>query len=132
MTDRRQLPKFVTRVSTPAALAMSGHRIMPLWATIHHTGRKSGRSFHTPIAVIPVHDPGLVMIGLPWGTDTNWARNVVAAGGANLTWKGRDVWLTDPRIVKGDALPEAVAQVKAPFAGVVRRMPGVLMLRLQE
>jgi hypothetical protein len=66
------------------------------------------------------------MIGLPWGRDTNWARNVMAAGGATLTWKGRDVWVTDPRIV--DAA-EAAAITKAPFAGIVRRMPGALLLR---
>jgi hypothetical protein len=76
--------------------------------------------------VIPSRAAGAVMIGLPWGVDTNWARNVVAAGGASLTWKGREVWVTDPRIV--DAA-EAAAQTKAPFTAIVRRMPGVLVLR---
>jgi deazaflavin-dependent oxidoreductase (nitroreductase family) len=126
MTDRKQPPAFAIRLAEPAAHAMSGRKIMPLWATIHHTGRKSGRAFHTPIAVLPSREPGVVMIGLPWGRDTNWARNVIAAGGATLTWKGREVWVTDPHIVDAD---EAAAVTKAPFAGIVRRMPGVLVLR---
>jgi deazaflavin-dependent oxidoreductase (nitroreductase family) len=128
MTDRKKPPAFAIRIAEPAAHAMSGRRWMPLWATIHHTGRKSGRSFHTPIAVIPVREPGVVMIGLPWGLDTNWARNVVAAGGASLTWKGSEVWVTDPRIE--DAV-SAAARAKAPFDQIVRRMPGALVLRVE-
>ncbi|KHK96014.1 hypothetical protein LK09_16785 [Microbacterium mangrovi] len=126
MTDRKTPPAFALRLAEPAAHALSGRKVMPLWATIHHTGRRSGRPFHTPIAVIPTRELGLVMIGLPWGRDTNWARNVVAAGGASLTWKGREVWVNDPRIV--DAA-EAAPLAKTPFSAIVRRMPGALLLR---
>lgn len=101
--------------------------MVPLWAVIHHRGRRSGTEYATPIAVVPTLDKGVVMIGLPWGTNTNWARNVVAAGGASLTWKGREHWLTDPRIVEG---PDAGALAKPLFRRVVVRMPGAIVLRV--
>ncbi|HWT34589.1 MAG TPA: nitroreductase family deazaflavin-dependent oxidoreductase [Microbacterium sp.] len=128
MSDRKKPPAFLIRLIEPVAFAMSGRRLMPVWATIHHTGRKTGRALHTPIAVVPARDAQTVIIGLPWGLDTNWARNVVAAGGATLTWKGRDVWVTDPRILKA---PDAAPLAKAPFDRIVRWMPGALVLKVE-
>ena len=54
-----------------------------------------------------------------------WARNVVAAGGASLRWKGRDVELGHPRIVDGAA---AERLAKAPFRPVLKRFPAAIVL----
>lgn len=91
-------PRIVVRLTEPVATWASGRRLLPLFAVIHHVGRRSGASYTTPIAVLP-SDPTVILIALVWGTGTNWARNVIAAGGARLRWKGRDVTLTRPRIV---------------------------------
>lgn len=124
MTQASRRPA-VQRWSEPVARALAGHRWFPLWAVIHHRGRKSGTEFATPIAVIPVLDKGTVLIGLPWGRDTNWARNVLAAGGATLTWKGREVATTAPRIVE----PAEASALAKPFVRfIVRRMPAALAL----
>jgi deazaflavin-dependent oxidoreductase (nitroreductase family) len=112
----------------PFALAMSGKRWFPLYAIVNHRGRSSGKAYRTPIAVVPTRGRGRILIGLPWGRQTNWARNVVAAGGVDLTWKGRTVHTTSPRII--DAV-EATALAKAPFRPVVKRMPGAIVLREQ-
>lgn len=98
---------------------------MPLWAVIRHHGRRSGTAYETPIAVVPTTDAAIVMIGLPWGVTTNWARNVVAAGGASLRWRGRDVELVHPRIVDGS---HAAPLAKAPFRPVVARFPAAIVL----
>ncbi|WP_345799976.1 nitroreductase family deazaflavin-dependent oxidoreductase [Microbacterium sp. AZCO] len=110
----------------PVARALAGKRWFPLWAVIHHRGRKSGTEFATPIAVVPTSDRSIVLIGLPWGTTTNWARNVVAAQGADLTWKGRTIRTTDPRIVDPT---EAAALARPAFRFIVKRMPGAIVLR---
>jgi deazaflavin-dependent oxidoreductase (nitroreductase family) len=110
----------------PLAMAMSGRRWFPLYAIVHHRGRRSGTDYTTPVAIVPTVDRDAIMIALPWGLGTNWARNVVAAGGADLTWKGRRVPTSDPRIV--DAV-EATALAKNPFRLVVKRMPGAIVLR---
>ena len=110
----------------PMAMAIGGRRWFPLYAIVHHRGRRSGTEYTTPVAIVPTVDREAIMIALPWGLGTNWARNVVAAGGADLTWKGRRVPTSEPRIV--DAV-EATALAKGPFRPVVKRMPGAIVLR---
>ncbi|GAA4354546.1 nitroreductase family deazaflavin-dependent oxidoreductase [Microbacterium rhizosphaerae] len=112
----------------PLALAMSGRRWFPLYAVVNHRGRRSGTAYKTPVAVVPTVGRGSVLIGLPWGRETNWARNVIAAGGVDLTWKGRTVHATNPRII--DAV-EATALTRALFRPVVKRMPGAIVLHEQ-
>ncbi|HVL60612.1 MAG TPA: nitroreductase family deazaflavin-dependent oxidoreductase, partial [Microbacterium sp.] len=94
---------------------------------VHHRGRRSGRQYATPIAVIPTIDKSIVLVGLPWGVTTNWARNVVATGGARLTWKGRDQHTVTPRILEPI---EAAVLAKPFFRFIVRRMPGAIALTL--
>ncbi|WES64670.1 nitroreductase family deazaflavin-dependent oxidoreductase [Microbacter sp. GSS18] len=113
------------RLTEPVARSLAGHRAFPLWAVIHHRGRRSGAEYATPIAVVPTYDEGVVLIGLPYGLDTNWARNVVAAGGATLAWKGAEHRTSAARIIDAD---EAAALAKAPFHAVVKRMPGAILL----
>lgn len=113
----------------PFALATAGKSWFPLYAVVHHVGRSSGTAYTTPVAVVPTADKGTILIGLPWGTKTNWARNVVAAGGSDLDWKGRVVHTEDPRIV--DPV-EATALAKRPFSAVMKRMPGAIVLRIAE
>ena len=110
----------------PIAKALAGRRAFPLWAVLHHRGRKSGTDYATPVAVVPTTDPNLVLIGLPWGPKTNWARNVVAAGSADLTWKGALRSTTSPRIIEPT---EAAALAKRLFRPVVQRMLAAIVLR---
>ncbi len=68
------------------ALRISGHRWFPLYAVVEHRGRKSGKAYEVPIALIAAPDQFLIC--LPFGPGTNWARNVIAAGGCDVRWKG--------------------------------------------
>ncbi len=99
MASSTSPPRWLVKATEPVANAIAGRRWFPIWAVMRHTGRRSGTAYETPIAVIPTRDRTQVLIGLPWGPDTNWARNVIAAGGATMRWKGRDVVVTDPRVV---------------------------------
>ncbi|MFF2274517.1 nitroreductase family deazaflavin-dependent oxidoreductase [Agromyces sp. NPDC058126] len=118
-------PRGLVKATAPIARALAGRRWMPLWAVIRHRGRRSGTAYETPIAVVPTTSTGIVMIGLPWGARTNWARNVVASGGASLRWKARDVALVHPRIIDG---AEAQGLARAPFRRVVGRFPAAIVL----
>lgn len=53
----------------------------PGWAIVVHRGRKSGRTFRTPLWAFRRHN-GFV-IALTYGPETDWVRNVLAAGAAN-------------------------------------------------
>ncbi|MGN6198722.1 nitroreductase family deazaflavin-dependent oxidoreductase [Humibacter sp.] len=124
MTEEKPRPA-AQRTFEPVARSLAGRRWFPLWAVVHHHGRRSGTDYATPVAVVPTADKSLILIGLPWGTTTNWAKNVVAADGATITWKGRDRNTSAPRIV--DAA-EASDLAKPLFRFVLRRMPGAIVL----
>ncbi|MGC5222530.1 nitroreductase family deazaflavin-dependent oxidoreductase [Micromonospora sp. DT81.3] len=119
-------PKALQRATESIAMLLAGRRWFPLWAVMHHRGRRSGGEYATPVAVIPTIDRGTILIGLPWGAGTNWARNVEAAGGAQLTWKGREHRAASPRIIDP---AEAASLAKPMFRLVVRRMPAAIALR---
>lgn len=128
MTDAgrtRHPPRLIVRATEPIANALAGRRWFPLWAVVRHRGRKSGTEFATPVAIIPTIGETIVMIGLPWGARTNWALNVVAAGGATLRWNGRDEPTTAPRIISCE---EGASLAKPLFRFVVKRMPAAIVL----
>jgi deazaflavin-dependent oxidoreductase (nitroreductase family) len=131
VTDTRKTrsgpPRWLAKAVEPLATLVAGRRWLPLWAIVHHVGRKSGKAYAVPIALIPTRSNDIFMIGLPWGIRTNWAQNVVAAGGATVTWKGGEHAATNPRIISTD---EAVTLAKGPARRIVGsgRFPGFLVL----
>jgi deazaflavin-dependent oxidoreductase (nitroreductase family) len=69
---------------------------MPGLGLVIHRGRRSGRRYETPVNVFPAED-GYVF-ALTYGPDTDWVRNVLAAGGCELRTRGRTVRLVSPRL----------------------------------
>ena len=82
MTKRWINPKQLRTAGTPGAYA----------GIILHRGRKSGRAYQTPVGVVAADD-GFV-IALPYGTQAQWVRNVLAARSATLVTEGR-TWTVD-------------------------------------
>jgi len=66
-------------------------------SVIEHVGRKSGRTYETPIDIIE-SDTGL-LIALPYGIRADWVRNVVAVGSATVVTRGERVDVGSPTIV---------------------------------
>jgi deazaflavin-dependent oxidoreductase (nitroreductase family) len=66
-------------------------------SVIHHVGRKSGRTYETPVDTIAATTGFL--IALPYGTRADWVRNVLAAGSATVTTRGERVDVDRPTIV---------------------------------
>lgn len=56
------------------------------FSLVRHIGRRTGRTYETPLIVAPVGD-GFVA-ELTYGTDVAWYRNVVAAGHCVVMFKG--------------------------------------------
>jgi deazaflavin-dependent oxidoreductase (nitroreductase family) len=69
---------------------------MPGLGLVIHRGRRSGRRYETPVNVFPAEDGYL--FALTYGPDTDWVRNVLAAGGCELRTRGRTVRLVSPRL----------------------------------
>lgn len=75
-------------------------RYLPGFGVVVHTGRKTGRRYHTPVNVFR-RDGGYV-IALTYGPDADWVRNVRSAGGCTLETRGRALRLTRPRLYRSD------------------------------
>jgi hypothetical protein len=75
--EHRPPPAAIVKISNPVARLLAGHRWFPLWAVLHHRGRKSGKDYAIPVAVMAT--PDTFVIGLPWGVRTSWVQNVIAA-----------------------------------------------------
>jgi deazaflavin-dependent oxidoreductase (nitroreductase family) len=74
---------------------------MPGLGVVVHRGRRSGRLYQTPVNVFAAED-GYVL-ALTYGPDTDWVKNVLAAGGCELRTRGRAVQLVFPRLFHDEA-----------------------------
>ena len=77
----------LARWTSPAGLRFAGKRWNPIFAVIEHRGRRSGRLYAAPVAARRVED-GFV-IALAFGAQVDWHRNLLAARGGIIQWRGR-------------------------------------------
>jgi deazaflavin-dependent oxidoreductase (nitroreductase family) len=92
------LPRVLARVNRVATnrIATPVARYLPGAGVVEHRGRRSGRQYRTPVLLFI--DGARFRVALTYGTDTDWVRNVRAAGGAVVLTRGRRVPVTDPTI----------------------------------
>ncbi|MFA4081981.1 nitroreductase family deazaflavin-dependent oxidoreductase [Mycobacteroides salmoniphilum] len=110
--ERAQI-KLINPLMAPIA------RFLPSFATVTHFGRTSGTRYETTVNAFRKGD--VISIGLIHGK-TNWTKNVIAAGGADIKlFRGKQIHVINPRIVEqgqGDpALTRSTRQVNK-VAGV--------------
>lgn len=86
--------KYINPVMVPFA------RFMPGVNVIKHRGRTSGREFETPVTAYRKGQTVAIMLA---HGKTNWVKNILAAGEAEIRLRGRDVHLVNPRIVEAGA-----------------------------
>jgi deazaflavin-dependent oxidoreductase (nitroreductase family) len=104
-------PPAAAKQFNKVALKLAGRRFVPLWAALHHQGRRSGKEYVVPIAVIPTETTFL--IALPWGRGTDWVRNVRAAGSCTIRWRGVDYACSEPEFVGPEVARAAAHGVTA-------------------
>jgi deazaflavin-dependent oxidoreductase (nitroreductase family) len=83
----------------------------PGFGFVTHEGRRSGRRYRTPVNVFRRGD-GYV-VPLTYGPTSDWVKNVLAAGGCELTTRGETVQLRAPRVVHDERRGDMPAVVKA-------------------
>ena len=72
-------------------------RRLPGMGVLVHHGRQSGKRYQTPVNVFP-RPGGHYVVALTYGPDTDWLKNVLAAGGCELLTGGRQIQLSSPRL----------------------------------
>ncbi|MGW0183458.1 nitroreductase family deazaflavin-dependent oxidoreductase [Nocardia sp. NPDC003345] len=93
---------------------------LPGFAVVEHIGRRSGNSYRTPVSLFRRGD---VMAVVLLHGETDWARNIVAAGGARIHYRGKAVTVRDPRIVP----PRAAAANTPRLARLGNRIAGMVV-----
>ena len=114
MTDfARRRARFNRRVMNPIVRPLAGW--FSMWSVVEHVGRRSGKTYRTPISVFRTDD-GMAVL-LPYGTDSDWVKNLQAANGGQIKLGGKLIRVTDPRILStGDAME----LVKPPWRWAMR------------
>ncbi len=92
---------FNKYVLNPAMLLVAGRK---WWyaGVIRHTGRRTGKSYATPVVLNPVAGDGF-LVPLPYGTRVDWLLNVLAAGRATVTVDGESYEVGEPKVIDAAA-----------------------------
>ena len=96
----RALARFNRVVTNPIQSKYAG--TLPPYAIVLHNGRRSGRAYRTP--VLASKRGGRIEIPILYGEQSDWVRNLLAAGDGELIRRRRRYRLRDPRIVRGRGL----------------------------
>jgi len=112
----RRLRCITARVLNPLTRLIGGR--LPYFGIITHVGRRSGRTYRTPLNIFRQGDH--YYVALTYGSDVDWVKNVLAAGRCQLRTRGRDVVLVEPEVISDRELRFI------PLAGrVIERWNGV-------
>jgi deazaflavin-dependent oxidoreductase (nitroreductase family) len=114
---------FTTRVFNPLVRPFI-HRL-PGFAIVNHEGRRSGRTFRTPMNVFRVGDD--YVFALTYGANVDWVRNVLAAGGAELQMGSARRRVTSPELF----VDEKAQLVPLPVRLVLRLLRVTVFLRMR-
>jgi len=90
----------------------------PGWAVVVHRGRKSGKTFRTPLWAFRRQD-GFV-IALTYGAEADWVRNVINAGGCELETRRRRYQVGDPRVYRDENATDMPAFIRFMLRRVIK------------
>ena len=94
MTFPRAWTRYTRGAVNRMTLHLAGHAA---FADLEHVGRKSGTLRHTPVRAFRTGDT--VVIGLNFGRQSDWYRNIKAAGTCRLRLHGEQLTLGAPALV---------------------------------
>jgi deazaflavin-dependent oxidoreductase (nitroreductase family) len=93
-TRIRFIKPFTTRVFNRFT-RLFVHRL-PGFAIISHRGRRSGKTYRTPMNVF--RDRDSYVFALTYGSGVHWVQNVLASGEADLQVGSKTIHLTSPEL----------------------------------
>ncbi|MBO2452438.1 nitroreductase family deazaflavin-dependent oxidoreductase [Actinomadura barringtoniae] len=118
----RSIARFNRRVTNPIQRLWAPY--LPYYAVIEHTGRKSGKQYQTPVMAFV--ERGKLAVMLNYGAESDWVRNIKAAGSAGVVHRGNRYRLSDPQVVPTDS-PDLPSAIQAAGAGAGSALYGTLV-----
>src|SRR5712691_11067898 len=123
----------LTRVLNPLIRRSAGASHSPFVGLIYHQGRRSGRTYATPVGLGSTG--AAFLIPLTFGAEADWCRNVLAASQCSVKWRGGTYIALEPQVVNDASVPAELAVAFDPFQRLAFRAMGThqfLRLRLRE
>ena len=88
--------RLFTRAMRPLALRSAGKEGSST-SVVRHVGRRSGRTYETPVIAVK-HDDSF-LIALPYGKRTDWLKNVLGKGSAAIVTNGHTYEVDQPEVI---------------------------------
>ncbi|WP_374025501.1 TIGR03086 family metal-binding protein [Mycobacterium sp. HNNTM2301] len=107
----RQLTKRIN----PYLRTIAGTRLGMLYfnlSALQHVGRRSGRTYVTPLSAYPLGDGFVLAAAYP---HVDWLENVLDAGRCELTWNGSEYSLGRPELIPRAEAVRAHPRLVRPF-----------------
>ena len=112
-TDRMRY--FAKRFINPLTGRSAGSARSP-FALVRHVGRRSGKTYETPLLVFPRGEDFIIV--LTYGPKVDWYRNLLAAEQGTLLWHGKTY-----RIGKPESMDRTLALLTfSPFQRFMMRL----------
>ena len=108
----------MARWTNPLMVRFAGHRWNPIFAVVEHVGRKSGRRYAAPVAARRI--AGGFLISLAFGAQVDWHRNVLAARGGTIRWRGQAYRVGPPETIDASTGLAAFHPIQRVLLGVAR------------
>jgi len=92
---------------------------MPGFGLLAYSGRKTGRDYELPVNVFQ-HGGHFIFV-LTYGSESQWVKNVLAAGECDVRVRGRGVHLVEPELIANppwELLPWPAQLIERRVAGV--------------
>jgi hypothetical protein len=108
----RGFARFNRRVANPVIRRFAGS--FGPFALVRHQGRRTGRTYATP--VLAFGTSGQLFVGVLYGADSDWVRNVLESGYAEVRWHGETHGYRRVELIGRDqALPKIPATLRGGF-----------------
>jgi deazaflavin-dependent oxidoreductase (nitroreductase family) len=91
---KRWLAKFNIAVTNRITSLFAGW--LPGFGILTHVGRRSGKVYRTPVNVFRA--PNGFVVALTYSSQSEWVKNVLAAGSCELKTRGRKYHLSVPNV----------------------------------
>ena len=97
MTFPRVFSRYTRGAVNRMTLRLAGHAA---FADLEHVGRKSGVVRHTPLRAFRTGDA--VVVGLNFGRESDWFKNITAAGTCRMRLADQQLTLGAPKVVPAE------------------------------
>jgi deazaflavin-dependent oxidoreductase (nitroreductase family) len=113
----------MTKVLNPLIRKLAGRPHFRMAAQVRHVGRRSGRSYMTPVGARLSGD--VAVIPLTFGNQSDWSQNVRAARGCSLRVNGHDYDATQPTFLSPQEAQQLVRSAFSPLERASFRLLGI-------